>query len=101
MEHSMEHLVEEEAHLLIPDFQDILEGEEELPVLLKNFQEQLVEEKKEVLLDILDQENMDMEGMTSLLKRVEDILVIPNIQKQETDALLRILYTCHTETGFD
>ena len=84
MEHSMEHLVEEEAHLLIPDFQDILEGEEELPVLLKNFQEQLVEEKKEVLLDTLDQENMDMEGMISLLKRVEDILVIPNIQKQET-----------------
>ena len=77
MEHSMEHLVEEEAHLLIPDFQDILEGEEELPVLLKNFQEQLVEEKKEVLLDTLDQENLDMEGMISLLKRVEDILVIP------------------------
>ena len=84
MEHSMEHLVEEEAHLLIPDFQDILEGEEELPVLLKNFQAQLVEEKKEALLDTLDQENLDMEGMTSLLKRVEDILVIPNIQKQET-----------------
>ena len=84
MEHSMEHLVEEEAQLLIPDFQDILEGEEELPVLLKNFQEQLVEEKKEVLLDILDQENLDMEGMISLSKRVEDILVIPNIQKQET-----------------
>ena len=84
MEHSMEHLVEEDAHLLIPDFQDILEGEEELPVLLKNFQEQLVEEKKEVLLDILDQENLDMEGMISLLKKVKDILVIPNIQKQET-----------------
>ena len=84
MEHSMEHLVEEDAHLLIPDFQDILEGEEELPVLLKNFQEQLVEEKKEVLLDTLDQENLDMEGMISLLKKVEDILVIPYIQKQET-----------------
>ena len=85
MEHSMEHLVEEESHLLIPDFQDILEGEEELPVLLKNFQEQLVEEKKEALLDTLDQENLDMEGMMiSLLKRVEDILVIPYIQKQET-----------------
>ena len=84
MEHSMEHLLEEEAHLLIPDFQDILEGEEELPVLLKNFQEQLVEEKRQALLDTLDQENLDMEGMISLLKRVEDILVIPYIQKQET-----------------
>ena len=54
-----------------------LEREEEPPVLLKDFQEQLVEEKKEALLDILDQENPDMEGMISLLKRVEDILVIP------------------------
>ena len=83
MEHSMEHLLEEEAHLLIPDFQDILEGEEERPVLLKNFQEQLVEEKKEALLDILDQENLDMEGMISLSKKAGDILVIPYIQKQE------------------